>query len=208
MQHQSVSISVGGGNISSVEYEQKVLDLTQKMTKLQNLLDRFLVVTNPVKISFCRVDKSDVKLPTRATRNSAAIDFYAPYDVKLAPGEQILVQSGLKVKISPTNHCLYLRPRSGLVVKFKTKSEAGLIDSDYDKPIGIVMHNYGMADVIIPKGTGICQALILVVPPVEIDEIDEATYVKQFEKTDRVGGFGSTTKQDEKQEKIDIKQDK
>ena len=38
----------------------------------------------------------DLKLPKRATKGSAGYDFYAPFDITLAPGETIKIPTGIR----------------------------------------------------------------------------------------------------------------
>ena len=59
---------------------------------------------------------NSIKLPARATRGSAGYDFYAPFDIKLAPGETIKVPTGIRVSMEE-NYVLKLYPRSGLGYK-------------------------------------------------------------------------------------------
>ena len=58
---------------------------------------------------------NDIKLPHRATAGSAGYDFYAPYDVKLAPGETAKIPTGIRALIEP-GWVLKLYPRAGLQV--------------------------------------------------------------------------------------------
>ena len=60
----------------------------------------------------------NIKLPHRATAGSAGYDFYAPYDVKLEPGETAKIPTGIRVLIEQ-GWVLKLYPRSG---KFRKKT--------------------------------------------------------------------------------------
>ena len=73
-----------------------------------------------------------LKLPKRATKGSAGYDFYAPFDIILAPGETIKVPTGIRAKMED-NYVLKLYPRSGLGFKYRLQlnNTVGIIDSDY-----------------------------------------------------------------------------
>ena len=133
-----------------------------------------------------------IKLPKRATKGSAGYDFFAPFDITLAPGKTIKVPTGIRAKMED-NYVLKLYPRSGLGFKYRLQlnNTVGIIDSDYyysdneghifakitnDSNEGKVLH--------VDKGTGFMQG-IFVEYGITID--DDATETRN-------GGFGSTTK--------------
>ena len=74
----------------------------------------------------------DLKLPRRATSGSAGYDFFAPFDIVLAPGETIKIPTGIRAKME-ANYVLKLYPRSGLGFKYRLQlnNTVGIIDSDY-----------------------------------------------------------------------------
>ena len=75
---------------------------------------------------------ADIKMPRRATKGSAGYDFYAPYDIELAPGEEMTVHTGIRARISE-GWVLVLCPRSGLGFRYRMQlnNTLGIIDSDY-----------------------------------------------------------------------------
>lgn len=76
---------------------------------------------------------NDIKLPTRATKQSAGYDFFLPFPiVDLCPGCSVLIPTGIKVRIDP-GWCLFLMPKSGLGFKYRLQLDntIGLIDADY-----------------------------------------------------------------------------
>lgn len=132
-----------------------------------------------------------VKLPKRATSGSAGYDFYAPYDVRLAPGETAKIPTGIRVWIED-GWVLKLYPRSGLGFKFRLQlnNTVGIIDSDYYSSdneghifIKITNDSNEGRTVEIPAGTGFAQG-IFVEYGITLD--DDADGVRN-------GGFGSTT---------------
>lgn len=71
-------------------------------------------------------------LPKRATKGSAGYDFFAPFDITLAPGETIKIPTGIRAKME-VEWVLKLYPRSGLGFKYRLQlnNTVGIIDSDY-----------------------------------------------------------------------------
>ena len=133
-----------------------------------------------------------IKLPKRATAGSAGYDFYAPYDVKLAPGETAKIPTGIRALIEP-GWVLKLYPRSGLGFKYRLQlnNTVGIIDSDYSQSdneghifIKITNDSNEGKTLEIPAGTGFAQG-IFVEYGITVD--DDADGVRN-------GGFGSTTK--------------
>ncbi|MBR3296193.1 MAG: deoxyuridine 5'-triphosphate nucleotidohydrolase [Clostridia bacterium] len=135
---------------------------------------------------------ADIKMPRRATKGSAGYDFYAPYDIELAPGEEMTVHTGIRARISE-GWVLVLCPRSGLGFRYRMQlnNTLGIIDSDYynAKNEGHIMarifnDSRQGKTLSIKKGEGFMQGIFL---PFGITEDDEAS-------GERLGGFGSTTR--------------
>lgn len=135
---------------------------------------------------------ADLKLPRRATAGSAGYDFFAPFDIILAPGETIKIPTGIRVKME-VNYVLKLYPRSGLGFKYRLQlnNTVGIIDSDYyysDNEGHIFAKitndtNEGKT-IEIKKGTGFMQGIFLEYGITLDDDVKDI----------RNGGFGSTTK--------------
>ena len=133
-----------------------------------------------------------IKLPRRATAGSAGYDFFAPYDITLAPGETVKIPTGIRALIE-NGWVLKIYPRSGLGFKFRLQLDntVGIIDSDYSQSdneghIFIKVTNDSKEGKIveIPTGTGFAQGIFL---EYGITVDDSANGVRN-------GGFGSTTK--------------
>lgn len=133
-----------------------------------------------------------IKLPKRATSGSAGYDFYAPFDIRLEPGETIKVPTGIRVKIED-GWVLKIYPRSGLGFKFRLQlnNTVGIIDSDYyfsDNEghifIKITNDTNEGRTVEIPAGTAFAQGVFV---EYGITYDDDAAGVRN-------GGMGSTTK--------------
>ena len=137
-----------------------------------------------------------VKLPQRATQYSAGYDCYAPFDITLEPGEDIKVPTGIRSYMQP-GEVLIAVPRSGLGFKYycRLANTLGVIDSDYffsdnEGHIFVKLRNEGNKTLTIKQGEGMCQFIFM---PFLLADGDS------FEKgEERNGGFGSTTKTEEK----------
>ena len=90
----------------------------------------------------------------------------------------------------PKGYSVRLHPRSGLSIKhaFIVANCEGVIDSDYFHEIKALMVNNSDVDIHIYHGDRICQAELV---RVEAHTIEE-TPIKPQQRTDRVGGLGST----------------
>ena len=133
----------------------------------------------------------DIQLPRRATKGSAGYDFFTPLDFTVRPGEQVLIPTGVRVKIV-NGYVLMLFPRSSLGFKYRLQlnNTVGVIDSDYynadnEGHIFCKLTNDTVEDrtVELKKGTGMVQGIFL---PFGITEDDNA-------EAARTGGIGSTT---------------
>ena len=74
----------------------------------------------------------EIILPRRATAGSAGYDFRSTVSVSLAPGETVMIPTGIRVKIDG-GWALLLFPRSGLGFRYRLQlnNTVGVIDSDY-----------------------------------------------------------------------------
>lgn len=131
-----------------------------------------------------------IRLPRRATAGSAGYDFFAPAGFTLAPGETILLPTGVRARIDE-GWVLKLYPRSGLGFKYRLQlnNTVGIIDSDYfsAQNEGHIMlkltnaSNEGRTLVVQP-GEAVAQG-VFVEYGIVVD--DDAVAI-------RTGGFGST----------------
>ncbi len=164
------------------EFEK--VSLTEFQTAWKN---NFLTSDDEVKAIY-----DSIKLPCRATRGSAGYDFFAPVEITLKPKENILLPTGIRVKIEE-GWFLGVVPKSGLGFKYRLQLDntIGVIDSDYyysdnEGHIFAKLTNDSNQDKIInvKAGSSICQGIFL---PYGITMSDCVT-----EK--RNGGLGSTSK--------------
>ena len=133
----------------------------------------------------------ELKLPKRATKNSAGYDVFSPIGFTLQPNEEIKIPTLFKAYMQ-NGEWLMLVPKSGLGCKFKVRllNTIGIGDGDYYNNEGneghywVSIRNEGDKPMTIEQGKAICQALFV---PFLIADNDS------FEDGDiRKGGFGST----------------
>jgi dUTP pyrophosphatase len=106
----------------------------------------------------------------------------------LNPGEIRLIPCGFSMAI-PHGYEAQIRPRSGLASKHGVTlvNSPGTIDSDYRGEVHVPLINLGRQPFTIERGMRIAQMLILPVPEVKIEEVEE------LDETARgKGGFGHT----------------
>ncbi|HEX9079964.1 MAG TPA: dUTP diphosphatase [Desulfuromonadaceae bacterium] len=135
-----------------------------------------------------------IPLPTYTTHGAAAMDLRACLDAPLtvAPGETVLVPSGIAISIHDPGLVALIVPRSGLGIKhgIVLANTIGVIDSDYQGEIGIGIRNQGQRAYTIEPGERICQMMFVPVTQVALAMVDEFSR----ESTRGAGGFGHTGK--------------
>lgn len=128
-------------------------------------------------------------LPAYATEASAGLDLRAALDaaLTLAPGEVVLVPTGLAIHLADPQLCAVILPRSGLGHRhgIVLGNGTGLIDADYQGPLMISVWNRSQTAFEILPGDRIAQLVILPVVRATLQVVDT------FEHSARgAGGFG------------------
>ena len=136
----------------------------------------------------------DIKIPKRATKHSAGYDIYSVFDFELAPGQTILLPTGIKFDCD-SDKFLMVVPRSGQGFKYKVQlyNSVGIIDSDYynneknEGHIWVKLYNDSPEGftLSVKQGEAICQGIISKYYLVDNDSSEDV----------RTGGFGSTSKE-------------
>lgn len=130
--------------------------------------------------------RTNVTIPSKATKNSAGWDLFSPVLVCLHPGEVTKIYLGFCMEV-PEGYFALFRDKSsigskGIIVV------GGVVDSDYRDELILCLLNCGKEEFWIREGKAAAQMLILPnlsFDPVSTDKLDE---------TERKGGFGSTGK--------------
>ncbi len=149
-----------------------------------NRIAKFMKVS---EAQFDREGYENIQLPRRATAGSAGYDFIAPYDFELEPNGEIIIDTGIRARISD-GWVLVILPRSGSGFKYGVRlaNTAGVIDSDYfnadnEGHIKIKLIG-GSKSYSVKCGDAFAQGIFL---PYGITEDDDC-------REERHGGFGST----------------
>lgn len=137
----------------------------------------------PLKI--CRLSK-DATIPRRGSAESAGLDLSSARSMTIPKGQRALVPTDLSIAC-PAGTYARIAPRSGLALKKGIDVGAGVVDSDYRGPVGVILFNWGDADFEIQKGDRIAQLIV------ELIVLPDVVEVENLESTERgVAGFGST----------------
>lgn len=158
-----------------------------------------------VLVEICR---EDAVLPAYAKPGDAGMDVCAALDIKIYPGETVIIPTGLKMAI-PEGYEIQVRPRSGISFKtpLRLSNSPGTIDSGYRDELGIIMtntseKNAGSGDEVldigskgnksgiyrIHKGDRIAQIVLQEVPRMKLTVVKSVAEIGN----NRGGGFGST----------------
>ena len=130
-----------------------------------------------------------IPLPQYTTDGSAGLDMRACIDepINVAPGETVLVPTGLAIHVADPSLAAVLLPRSGLGHKhgLVLGNLVGLIDSDYQGQVFISCWNRSSKSYEVQPSERIAQMVFVPVEQVEFRVVEE------FAVTDRgAGGFG------------------
>ena len=130
-------------------------------------------------------------LPAYATEASAGMDLRAALDapLELAPGDAVLVPSGLGIHIADPALCAVILPRSGLGHRhgIVMGNGTGLIDADYQGPLMVSLWNRSPTAFTVAPGDRIAQLVLMPVVRAGLQVVDT------FEESARgQGGFGHT----------------
>ncbi|GAB3659749.1 dUTP diphosphatase [Zhihengliuella somnathii] len=127
--------------------------------------------------------------PSYAHPGDAGADLRARVDVSLAPGERVLVPTGVALAL-PYGYVGLVHPRSGLATKhgLTVVNAPGTVDAGYRGEIAVTLLNTDPRETIeLRRGDRIAQLVIQKVETarfVPVDELDDSAR--------GAGGFGST----------------
>ena len=133
------------------------------------------------------------QLPSYATPGSAGLDLRAcisePIDI--APGQTLLIPTGIAIHVADPGYCAIILPRSGLGHKhgIVLGNLVGLIDSDYQGQLMVSTWNRGQQNFQICAMDRLAQLVIVPVAQVEWEVVEDVST-----STRGTGGFGSTGK--------------
>lgn len=133
---------------------------------------------------------AEIPLPRRATAGSAGYDFVCPAEVTLAPGERVLIPTGVRCEMAAGwVLLLFIRSSLGAKMGLRLSNGVGVIDGDYafaeNEGHILLALTCGDKPVTLSAGQRICQGVLV---PFGTAEEDNAF-------AQRTGGFGSTGKE-------------
>ena len=116
------------------------------------------------------------QLPAYATPGSAGLDLRACLDeaIALAPGQTVLIPTGLAIHIGDAGLAAMILPRSGLGHKhgIVLGNLVGLIDSDYQGPLMVSCWNRGATAFTVQPMERIAQLVIVPVVQATFRQVD------------------------------------
>lgn len=155
-----------------------ILDLEEGLQKMQNQL---------------RVKRlsETAQLPKTCSSGAAGFDLFADNEnvVTIPPHGKALIPTNISIAV-PIGYYGRIAPRSSLAWKHHIDVGAGVIDSDYRGPVGIVLFNLSNdTSFDVQHGDRVAQLIL------ERIVLPEIVDVQDLDNTARgAGGFGSTGK--------------
>ena len=128
-------------------------------------------------------------IPTYGSPYSAGADLYSAMDeITIAPGETVLVKTGLALEL-PIGYAGLIYARSGLASKrgLAPANKVGVVDCDYRGEVMVALHNHSNVPQTVAAGERIAQLVIAPYIVADFEETDELSDTVRGE-----GGFGST----------------
>lgn len=205
------SNKINSSSVQDMELIKRRLSSIEKKLGISNinLLEENSFVQIPIELI-----NEDTQLLKYAHSNDAGFDLRADRDYYIAPGQTVMVKTGIKVAI-PEGYELQIRARSGISYKtdLRLANGIGTIDSGYRGEIGVLLHNtyrfnniearvvdiqgnkienapkgYPKLTYYIKKGDRIAQGVLAKVFKADFLQVKDISVIG----TDRKGGFGSS----------------
>jgi len=141
-----------------------------------------------VPVLIQRLDPA-LPLPERAHPGDAGADLFAAADVELAPGQRVVVPTGVAIAL-PDGYAAFVHPRSGLAARYGVTivNAPGTVDAGYRGEIRVTLLNTDAdSPVRFQRGDRIAQLVVQRVEHPVFHEVDRLPGSARGE-----GGFGST----------------
>lgn len=136
-----------------------------------------------------RMLDAGIPAPSYAHEGDAGADLCTREDVTLAPGERVLVPTGVSIAL-PLGYVGLIHPRSGLATKhgLTVVNAPGTVDAGYRGELKVTLLNTDLrTPIVLKRGDRIAQLVI--------QKVERATFIQVEELDETVrgaGGFGST----------------
>mmetsp|Transcript_20107 Transcript_20107/g.34628 ORF Transcript_20107/g.34628 Transcript_20107/m.34628 type:complete len:148 (-) Transcript_20107:487-930(-) len=142
-------------------------------------------MTGPIVLKVKKLTEN-ATIPSRGSKLAAGYDLSSAAECVVPAHGKLIVPTDLAVAI-PEQHYGRVAPRSGLAVKHFIDVGAGVIDSDYRGPLGIVLFNHSANDFHVRRGDRVAQLILERISTPEVEEVEN------LDDTIRgSGGYGST----------------
>ena len=136
-------------------------------------------------IKFTRVHGNS-RTPTKGTSGSAGYDLFPTEEVIIPPNSRSVIDIGIRCEM-PANIYGQIKSRSGLAAKHQIDAKAGVIDSDYQGIIKVILHNSSNLPFTAKPSQAIAQILFI---PLANPIVNTNPNIDKIERGAK--GFGST----------------
>ena len=128
------------------------------------------------------------EMPNYAHEGDAGLDLCITEDVRLEPNASAVCGLGFACEI-PSGCVGLVFPRSGLGSHYGVtlRNSVGVIDSGYRGEVCAPLVNLSCDTVFLPKGSRVCQMVVVPFVPCDMHEVDNLTDTERG-----TNGFGST----------------
>jgi dUTP pyrophosphatase len=135
--------------------------------------------------------RPDAAVPAFGSAGAAGADLYACTggDVRIRPGEQAVIPTGVAIALPSEGYVGLVYVRSGLGVKhgLSLSNAVGVIDSDYRGEIQVALRNHSDTPYTVRHGDRVAQLVVTPTPRVTFEVQDELPDTARGR-----AGFGST----------------
>ncbi len=141
-----------------------------------------------LEVLVSRLDAA-VGLPQYAHEGDAGADLMTTVDVRLEPGQRMLVPTGIAIGLPP-GYAGFVHPRSGLAARcgLSIVNAPGTIDAGYRGEVKVLLVNLDPASPVeLSRGDRIAQLVVQKVEHAQFTEVDTLP-----DSVRGVGGYGST----------------
>lgn len=131
----------------------------------------------------------ELPLPAYAHDGDAGADLLSTLDVTVAPGERVLVPTGVAIAL-PTGYAAFIHPRSGLAARhgLSIVNTPGTVDAGYRGEVQVLLINHDRHETIeLRRGDRVAQLVL--------QRVERAGFVEVADLPESVrgaGGYGST----------------
>ena len=161
----------------------------EKISFEQYVQDRLAHSNSAPDGSVLQKEYEGILMPRRSTPYSAGYDLRTPFDFTIAPGESLVIPTGLRAFMESDMWMgIYIRSSLGFKYGIRLVNSVAVIDADYsgaanEGHLMVGIYNGGKASVSLKAGEAFAQGIF------------QRYYVTEDDnpvKTERKGGFGST----------------